>query len=167
MDQLLDTRSGSRIKKDRVQRSRAAPASEPGAGDRHSRTTSLTDLSPEWQRFALLLVQAMEDVAGEAAVPEADVRSMIYRMFQAAVLQGRRVPGARLELAKVLGPSLREFDPVPCATVEQAADWRRCAPRFFAMGPGPQRLSLRPGEPLPTMRVSGFRAIEGPTASSP
>ena len=104
----------------RVQRSQAASASAPGSGDRQSRTASLTELSPEWQRFALLLVQAMEGVADEAAVPEADVRSMIYRMFQAAVLQGRRAPGARLELAKVLGPSLREFDPVPYATVEQA-----------------------------------------------
>ncbi len=80
----------------------------------------MTELSPEWQRFALLLVEAVQDVAVEKVVPEADLRSIVYRMFQAAVLQRRRAPGARLELAKVLGPSLSEFDPVPYATVEQA-----------------------------------------------
>jgi hypothetical protein len=91
-----------------------------GSGKSHSIITAFTELSPEWQRFALLLVRALEDVAEEAAVPEADLRSTVFRMFQAAVLQGRRAPGARLELAKVLGPSLGEFDPVPYATVEQA-----------------------------------------------
>lgn len=103
-----------------AQRSTATSAFATGSGKTPSTITALTDLSPEWQRFALLLVQAVEDVADEAAVPEADVRSMVYRMFQAAVLQGRRVPRARLELAKVLGPSLGEFEPVPYATVEQA-----------------------------------------------
>ena len=152
---------------DKVQRSRAAPASTSGAGDRHSRTTSLTDLSPEWQRFALLLVQAMEDVADEAAVPEADMRSMIYRMFQAAVLQGRRSPGARLELAKVLGPSLREFDPVPYATVEQARRLATLRASLLRDGAWSTAALAKAREPLPTMRVSGFRAIEGPTASSP
>jgi hypothetical protein len=82
--------------------------------------TALTELSPESQRFALLLVQALEDVADETAVAEADVRGMVYRMVQSALLQRRRVPGARLELAKVLGPPLGELDPVPYATVEQA-----------------------------------------------
>jgi hypothetical protein len=82
--------------------------------------TGLMDLSPEQQRFALLLVRALDEVADEAAVSEADVRRMVYRMVQAALLQGRRAPGARLELAKVLGPSLGDLDPLPYATVEQA-----------------------------------------------
>jgi transposase-like protein len=105
---------------DTAQRSTVKSAFAAGSGKSHSLTAALSELSPEWQRFALLLVQAVEHVADEAAVPEADVRRMIYRMFQAAVLQGRRTPGARLELAKVLGPSLGQFDPVPFATVEQA-----------------------------------------------
>ena len=91
-----------------------------GPGKSYSMITGLMELSPERQRLALLLVRALEDVANDAAVPEADVRSMVYRMFQAAVLQGRRAPAARLELAKVLGPSLGDLDPVPYATVEQA-----------------------------------------------
>ena len=105
---------------DMAQRSTVKSAFVAGSGKSHSMMTALSELSPEWQSFALLLVQAIEDVADEAAVPETDVRSMVYRMFQAAVLQGRRAPGARLELAKVLGPLLGDLDPVPYATVEQA-----------------------------------------------
>lgn len=82
--------------------------------------TSLTALSPERQRFALLLLQALDHVADEATVSEAEVRNKVYRVFQAGVLQGRRAGGARRELARVLGPSLEELDPVPYATVEQA-----------------------------------------------
>lgn len=91
-----------------------------GSGKSYSMLAALTSLPPERQRFALLLVQAVEDVAAETEVSEADVRSMVYRVLQAAVLQERRAPAARRELARVLGPSLGEFDPVPYATVEQA-----------------------------------------------
>ena len=91
-----------------------------GSGKTHSTTTALTDWSPELQRFALLLVQAVEDVADEAEVSETDVRSMVYRMFQAALLQQQRAPRVWLELAKVLSPTFGEFDSVPYATVEQA-----------------------------------------------
>lgn len=86
----------------------------------HSTVTALTDLSPEQQRLALFFLSALEDAAEDAAVSEADVRSMVYRMVHAAALQVRRAPGARTELARVLGPSLGELDPVPYATVEQA-----------------------------------------------
>jgi len=82
--------------------------------------TSWTALSPERQRFALLLLQALESVADEATVSEAEVRNKVYRVFQAGMLQGRRAGAARRDLARVLGPSLEELDPVPRATVEQA-----------------------------------------------
>lgn len=91
-----------------------------GSGKSYSVLTALTSLPPERQRFALLLVQAVEDVAAETGVSEADVRSMVFRVLQAAVLQERRAPAARRELARILGPSLGELDPVPYATVEQA-----------------------------------------------
>jgi len=90
-----------------------------GAGT-SSVLTSLTALSPERQRFALLLLQALDHVADEATVSEADLRNTVYRVFQAGVLQERRAGAARRELARVLGPWLEELDPVPYATVEQA-----------------------------------------------
>ena len=90
-----------------------------GSGKSSSLTT-LAALPVEQQRFALLLVQAVESVAEESRVSEAEVRNMVYRVLQAAVLQQRRAPAARRELARVLGPSLGELDPVPYATVEQA-----------------------------------------------
>lgn len=86
----------------------------------HTALTALHALPLEQQRFALLLVEAVGSVADESEVSEADVRSMVYRVLQAALLQERRAPAARRELAKVLGPLLGEFDPVPYATVEQA-----------------------------------------------
>lgn len=91
-----------------------------GSGKSHSVLTALHALPLEQQRFALLLVDAVGSVADEAELSEADVRNMIYRVLQAALVQERRAPAARRELAKVLGPWLGEFDPVPYATVEQA-----------------------------------------------
>jgi hypothetical protein len=91
-----------------------------GSGESYSVLTALTSLPPDRQRFALLLVQAVEDVAVEMEVSEADARSMLYRVLQAAMLQERRAPAARRDLARVLGPSLGELDPVPYAMVEQA-----------------------------------------------
>lgn len=91
-----------------------------GSGESHSMLTALHALPLEQQRFALLLVEAVGSVADESELPEADVRNMVYRVLQAALLQERRAPTARRELARVLGPWLGEFDPVPYATVEQA-----------------------------------------------
>jgi hypothetical protein len=91
-----------------------------GSGKSYSMLTTLTALSPELQRFALLLVQAVESVADETEVSEAEVRNMVYRLVQAAALQQRRAPAARRDLARALGPSLGDLDPVPYATVEQA-----------------------------------------------
>ena len=92
----------------------------PGAGKSYEAITALGDLSPERQRLALFLLRALEDVAEDASISEAEVGSMVYRLLQAASIQLRRAPGARIELARVLGPSLGELDPVPYATVEQA-----------------------------------------------
>ncbi len=91
-----------------------------GSGKSHTMPTALHTLPLEQQRFALLLVEAVGSVADESEVSEANVRSMVYRVLQAALLQERRAPAARRELAKVLGPWLGELDPVPYATVEQA-----------------------------------------------
>jgi hypothetical protein len=116
---MPEATTGSR-QRDEAHRSRATSAVATwGSGKTHSIATALTDWSPELQRFALLVVQAVEDVTDTAEVSEADVRSMIFRMFQAAVLQARRAPGARLQLAKVLGPSFGDLEPVAYATVEQ------------------------------------------------
>ena len=92
---------------DMAQRSTVKSAFVAGSGKSHSMMTALSELSPEWQSFALLLVQAIEDVADEAAVPETDVRSMVYRMFQAAVLQGRRAPGAAARTRQGFGSVAR------------------------------------------------------------
>lgn len=117
---MPEARTGSRRMDASERRTATSAFATWGSGKTNSMGTAMTDLSPELQTFALLLLHAVEDVADEAAVSEAEVRSMVYRMVQAAMLQRRRAPGARLELARVLGPSLGEFDPVPYATVEQA-----------------------------------------------
>lgn len=88
-----------------------------------SKTTMLAALAAlplEHQRFALLLVDAFRTVADESEMPETDVRNLVYRVLQAGLLQERRAPAARRDLAKALGPSLADLDPVPYATVEQA-----------------------------------------------
>jgi hypothetical protein len=116
--------SGSRGRERRVETDTSPTATAVfatfGSGKSDSVLTALTSLPPDRQRFALLLVQAVEEVAAESEVSEADVRSMVYRVLQAAMLQERRAPAARRDLARVLGPSLGELDPVPYATVEQA-----------------------------------------------
>lgn len=80
----------------------------------------LTTLSLEHQRFALLLVDAWRSVADESDMSVSDVHNLLFRVLEAGVLQERRAPGARRDLAKALGPSLADLDPVPYATVEQA-----------------------------------------------
>lgn len=74
----------------------------------------------EQQRFALWLTEALRGVADEADLSESEARNLLYRLVQAGLLQERRAPEARLELARALGPSLADLDPVPYATVEQA-----------------------------------------------
>ena len=80
----------------------------------------LSALSAEHQRFALLLVDAMRSIADESEMTATDVRNLVYRVVQAGLLQERRAPAARRDLARVLGPALADLDPVPYATVEQA-----------------------------------------------
>ena len=81
---------------------------------------ALSGLSVEQQRFALLLTETLRGVAAETDISESDVRNLLYRLIQAGLLQERKAPEARRELARTLGPSLAELDPVPYATVEQA-----------------------------------------------
>ncbi|MGI8632435.1 MAG: hypothetical protein ACR2NA_07810 [Solirubrobacterales bacterium] len=118
-----------------------------GSGKSHTVLTALHALPLEQQRFALLLVEAVGSVADESEVSEADVRSMVYRVLQAALLQERRAPAARRELARVLGPWLGEFDPVPYATVEQAR-------RLAAL-----RVSLLRDGAWPTAGIADARGI--------
>jgi len=81
---------------------------------------ALEGLPVEQQRFAVLLMEAVRSVAGEIDVPESKVRNTLYRIVQAGLLQERRAPEARKELARTLGLPHVDWDPVPYATVEQA-----------------------------------------------
>lgn len=72
------------------------------------------------QRFAFDLVRAFRDVSAEQAIDASEVRRHVHRLVEAATLQERRAPRARRELARALGPSLADIDPVPYATIEQA-----------------------------------------------
>jgi hypothetical protein len=74
----------------------------------------------EQQRFALLVTEAVGSVADEYDLSEGDVRNLLSRLVQAGLLQERKAPEARERLARALGPSLGDLDPVPHATVEQA-----------------------------------------------
>jgi hypothetical protein len=90
-----------------------------GAG----KTTILAALAAvpiDEQRFALLILDAFRSAAGESEMSETEVRNLVYRVLQSGLLQERKAPAARSELAKALGPSLADVDPVPYATVEQA-----------------------------------------------
>lgn len=81
---------------------------------------ALSALSFAEQRFALLIMEALGQVAVDEDVDEGEVRRFVHRLVQGAALQERRSPQARSDLARTLGPSLAEIDPVPYATVEQA-----------------------------------------------
>ncbi len=82
--------------------------------------TSFIEMSPERQRFTLLLAQAMENVEEMAGMSEDDVSNVLYRMVQAGELQTRRVPQARLDLSRIFSPLLGDVNVVPNATIEQA-----------------------------------------------
>ncbi len=90
-----------------------------GSGKSHV-LAALRGLPPEQQRFALALTEAVRSVADDVDVSESHIRNLLYRLVQAGLLQERRAPEARQELARALGPSLADLDPVPHATVEQA-----------------------------------------------
>ncbi|MEP7115203.1 MAG: hypothetical protein ABI862_18215 [Ilumatobacteraceae bacterium] len=81
---------------------------------------ALTALPAEHQRFALWMADVLPSLADQSEMPEVEVRNLIYRVLQAGLLQERRAPSARLDLAKTLGPSLADVDPIPYATVQQA-----------------------------------------------
>lgn len=81
---------------------------------------ALGGLPLEQQRFALWLTEALRGVAEEADLSESEARNLLYRLVQTGLLQERKAPEARRELARALGPSLADLDPVPYATVEQA-----------------------------------------------
>lgn len=102
----------------------SAPASTVFAGTGSEKTGSppadLGRLPAERQRFALLLADALRSVVDEADISESQARNVLYRLVQAGMLQERRAPDARRQLARALGPSLADLDPVPYATVEQA-----------------------------------------------
>lgn len=81
---------------------------------------ALADLSFGQQRFALLLVEALSAVVAESEMTASSVRNLVFQVVQSGILQERRAPGLRRDLAKALGPSLIDLDPAPYATVEQA-----------------------------------------------
>lgn len=92
----------------------------PVRSERTATLAALAALPLDQQRFALLVVEAWQSVAVEADVSESAVHNLLSRLLQAGLLQERRAPVARRELAQALGPSLADLDPVPYATVEQA-----------------------------------------------
>ena len=107
-----------------AQRSTHPPRASPviasaGSGKSHV-LAALRGLPAEQQRFALALTEAVSSVADEVDISESQIRNLLYRLVQAGLLQERRAPEARRELARALGPSLADLDPVPHATVEQA-----------------------------------------------
>lgn len=92
----------------------------PARSERTATLAALAALPLEQQRFALLVVEAWQSVAVETDVSESAVHNLLSRLLQAGLLQERRAPVARRELAQALGPSLADLDPVPYATVQQA-----------------------------------------------
>ena len=99
---------------------RSAITPPPGSGKATTIRAAFGALPLEHQRLALLLVDAFRTVADESEIPETEARNLVYRVLQAGLLQERRAPSARRDLARALGPSLADLDPVPYATVEQA-----------------------------------------------
>lgn len=105
---------------ERGQEHRSLTARGAGAGKSAHVLAAVSELSAEQQRFALILTEAVRELADEIDASESQVRNLLYRLVHAGLLQQRRTPEARRELARTLGPSLADLDPVPHATVEQA-----------------------------------------------
>ena len=99
-----------------------------GSGTRDAKAVSPSN---EW-RFALLLADALHEVSEEEGLEPSDVRRYVHRLVESAALQERKAPQARRELARTLGPSLEDIDPIPYATIEQA---RRLAELRAASAP--------------------------------
>lgn len=91
-----------------------------GSGGSSHVLAAVRGLSTEQQRFALILADVVRELADEIDASESQLRNVLFRLVQAGLLQQRRTPEARGELARALGPSLADLDPVPYATVEQA-----------------------------------------------
>jgi len=104
----------------RASRSTVPVGSARGSGTAKALVAAFSALPFEHQRFALHLVDAFEAVADESEMSQTEVRNLVYTVLQAGLLQERRAPAARHDLAKALGPSFADFNPVPYATVEQA-----------------------------------------------
>lgn len=138
---------GREVKRASPERRASAAFAGTGPGKTESVLAALRRLPVEQQRFALLLAEALQSVADEADIPESRVRNLLYRLVQVGILQERRAPEARRELARALGPSLADLDPVPYATVEQAR-------RLAAL-----RASLLRGGALSTAAVAEARRM--------
>jgi hypothetical protein len=91
-----------------------------GSGKTVAILTELAALPFEDQRFALLVMNVFRAIADESEMTEGELRNVVYRVLRAGLLQRQKAQHARRDLAKVLGPSLEDLDPVPYATVEQA-----------------------------------------------
>lgn len=129
------------------QRRASSVSATTGSRKTASLLAALSGLPVEQQRFALLLTEALGHVADETDISESQVRNLLYRLVQAGLLQERRAPEVRQGLARALGPSLADLDPVPHATVEQAR-------RLAAL-----RASLLREGALPTAAVAEARGI--------
>ena len=123
-----------------------SPSTPPPAG-KAKILAALAAAPLEQQRFALLMVDAFRTVRRESEMSETEVRNLIYRVLQSGLLQERRASEARSDLAKALGPSLADVDPVPYATVEQAR-------RLAAL-----RATLLRGGALSTAAIATARGI--------
>ena len=71
-------------------------------------------------RFALLLVDAIDEASEAKGLDPSEVRRYVHRLVEGGALQERKAPQARRDLARALGPSLVDIDPIPYATIEQA-----------------------------------------------
>jgi hypothetical protein len=101
-------------------RAKRASTSPHRGGDGASVLAALRQLPFEQQRLALILAEALPAVAGDSEVTLSEARNVLSRLVQGGLVQERKAPAARAELAQALGSSLAELDPVPKATVEQA-----------------------------------------------
>jgi hypothetical protein len=111
--------TGSRPRSRRRARTSVVPAATGSRGSKQV-LAALTGLRIDELRVALSVAEALPDVADEAGMSEGQVRNLLSRLVQAGLLQQRKAHHARQALARALGPSLADLDPVPRATVEQA-----------------------------------------------